>query len=71
MREVFTTEHLIFRDDGLKEGKWYEKGAEDPWVKELAEKLGKNYDDAFEVLLTRKEWNDIQNKMKALMRTAK
>ena len=58
MKDVFITSHTF--GDPPTGGSWYEKGnVKTSFIEPLAKKKGWNEMDAYHVLLTREEWEEI------------
>ena len=67
MKDVFVTEKTFGEPDDPKFGSWWEKGHHEiVFVNEVVEGRAMETLDAFHVLLTRKEWNDIQQQLEDL-----
>ena len=61
MKEVFITRKLFGKKDEPQFGSWWEKGHSE--MKFMLDRYGK---DAYSILLTREEWNEIQGQLDEL-----
>ena len=67
MRDVFITEHTFTYQNGLKAGSWHERGVKDQeFYAVLAKDMGLTEMDVYHVLLTRDEWNKIEDQLEDL-----